>query len=166
MKKGNLHNINDPGFKTPENYFESFEENLMKKLEGTESIPNLNDPGFTVPKDYFNLVDDEIFNKLNKDDTPVISLNSRKPLYYIAGIAASIVLILAIFINKPFEDEISVEMVEAYLEDRDLSSYELAELLLDSDLLEEDFVITETSFEEDNLESYLLENSEIDLIIE
>ena len=42
----------------------------------------------------------------------------------------------------------------------------LAELLLDSDLLEDDFVITETSFEEDNLESYLLDNSEIDLIIE
>ena len=57
-------------------------------------------------------------------------------------------------------------MVEVYLGDRDLSSYELAELLLDSDLLEDDFVITETSFEEDNLESYLLENSEINLIIE
>ena len=166
MKKDKLHNIKKTGFNAPENYFDSFEENLMSRLNSKKSISNIEDTGFTVPDGYFKSLDDEIFNKIKDDETPVISLSFRKPLYYIAGIAASIILILAIFVNKPFEDEISAEMVETYLENRDLSSYELAELLADSDLLEDDFVIIETSFEEDNLESYLLENSEIDLIIE
>lgn len=166
MKKDKFNNITETGFKTPKNYFDSFEENLMDRLHKKEAISNFEDPGFTVPKGYFNTIDKKVFSKLEKQETPVIRLSSKKPLYYIAGIAASIILVLAIFINKPFEDEISVEMVEAYLEDRDLSSYELAELLSDSDLLEDDFIITETSFEEGNLESYLLENSEIELIIE
>ena len=166
MKKNRLNNITETGFKTPNNYFDSLEENLMERLQATESISDVEKPGFIVPEGYFKSIDVEIFNTLEKEETPVISLLSRKPLYYIAGIAASIILILAIFINKPFEDEISIEMVETYLEDRDLSSYELAELLSDSNLLEDDFIITETSFEEDNLESYLLENSEIELIIE
>jgi hypothetical protein len=166
MKEDKLNNITETGFKTPDYYFDSLEENLMQRLQETKFISDVEEPGFTVPEGYFKSIDGEIFNKLEKEETPVISLSSKKPLYYIAGIAASIVLILAIFINKPFEDEISIEMVETYLEDRDLSSYELAELLSDSDLLEDDFIITETSFKEDNLESYLLENSEIDLIIE
>ena len=166
MKKDKLHNIKKTGFKTPEDYFNNFEDKLMDKLNSSNALSRINNPGFEVPNNYFENVENDIFNKVKEDDTPVIQLSSRRQLYYVAGIAASIILMLAIFINKPFEEELSVEMVEIYLEDRDLSSYELAELLADSELLEDDFVITETSFEEDNLESYLLENSEIDLIIE
>ena len=166
MKKDKLHNIKKTGFKTPEDYFNNFEDKLMDKLNSSNALSQINNPGFEVPNNYFENVENDIFNKVKEDDTPVIQLSSRRQLYYVAGIAASIILMLAIFINKPFEEELSVEMVEIYLEDRDLSSYELAELLADSELLEDDFVITETSFEEDNLESYLLENSEIDLIIE
>ena len=166
MKKDKLHNIKNPGFKSPEGYFDSFEDKLMAKLNTPESLSKIKSSGFEVPKDYLKNLDEDILSKLKKEETPIIQLSSRRQLYYVAGIAASIVLMLAIFIYKPFEEELSVEMVESYLEDRDLSSYELAALLADSDLLEDDFVITETSFEEDNLESYLLENSEIDLIIE
>lgn len=166
MKKDKLHNIKKTGFKTPEDYFDNFEDKLMDNLNSSNALSQINDPGFEVPKNYFENIENDIFKKVKEDDAPVIQLSSRRQLYYVAGIAASIILMLAIFINKPFEEELSVEMVEIYLEDRDLSSYELAELLADSELLEDDFVITETSFEEDNLESYLLENSEIDLIIE
>ncbi|MCA0132209.1 hypothetical protein [Winogradskyella alexanderae] len=166
MKKDKLHNIKNEGFKTPEGYFDTFEDKLMDRLNLSDTLSKINNSGFKVPNDYFKKAETEILNKVKENDTPVIQLFSRRQLYYVASMAASIILMLAIFINKPFEEELSIEMVENYLENRDLSSYELAELLADSDLLEDDFVITETSFEEDNLESYLLKNSEIDLIIE
>ena len=44
-----------------------------------------------------------------------------------------------IFMNDNSNDDISVDMVETYLETRDLDSYELAELLNEAELLEEDF---------------------------
>ena len=72
---------------------------------------------------------------------------------------------LAIYINST-KDEISVEMVETYFQDSDLDSYELAELLLDAEILEEDFTVIETEFDEDNLESYLLENTDIESILQ
>jgi len=167
MKKDKSHNIKPLGFKTPSQYFESFEYKLFKRLNKTESIEDIETTGYSVPNDYFNSVEGTILGKLNTEDKPVISLQSRKTFYYIAGIAASIVLLIAIFTNtEKTEDIISVEMVEAYLENRDLSSYEIAQLLSDTNLLEDDFTIINTPYEEGNLESYLLDNSDIETIFE
>lgn len=166
MKKNNLHNIKSAGFKTPDNYFESIEDKLFSQLTIEKSFKDIKEPGYTVPNNYFDTVEDNIFSKLKSDDRPVISLKSRKTFYYIAGIAASLLLLFAVFINNESSEYISAEVVETYLENRDLSSYELAELLSDNDLLDEDFTIIKTPYEEDNLESYLLEHSDIETILE
>jgi len=167
MKKNKSHNVKSTGFKTPDQYFESFEGKLFERLNDKESIEGIETSGYTVPKDYFNTVEEKILSKLNTDEKPVISLNSRNTFYYIAGIAASLILLMAIFINnEQTEEAYTAEMVEAYFEDRDLSSSDLAQLLSDSDLLDEDFTIIETPYEEDNLESYLLNNSDIETILE
>ncbi len=68
--------------------------------------------------------------------------------------------------NSGINEELSVDIVETYLEERNLDSYELAQLLSDVDLLEEDFTIIDTPFEEDKLESYLLDNADIQTILE
>jgi hypothetical protein len=167
MKNDKLHNIKSTGFKTPDNYFESFEDKLFERINNEASLKEVKDTGFKAPKDYFKSLDDKIFKKINKEEQPVIKLNTRKTLYYVAGIAASLILLLAIFIGKGTNtEEFSAEMVEAYFEDSDLDSYELAELLVDANMLEEDFTLTETEFSEDNLESYLLENTDIETILQ
>ncbi|MBC2845858.1 hypothetical protein [Winogradskyella flava] len=166
MKKDKLHNIKSTGYKTPDNYFEVVEDKIFTRLSEKESVGGIQDEGFRVPDDYFDTIEDKVFSKLNDKYTPVVQLRSRKTLYYIAGLAASIMLLLAIFINKNTSEDISVEMVETYLENRNLDSYELAELLSDANLLEEDFTIITTPYEEENLEDYLLDNADIETYLE
>lgn len=166
MKKDKLHNVKSTGFKTPNTYFDSFEDKLFERLYEEKSIEGVKNSGYTVPKDYFDSVEDTILSKINTDETPVVRLNTKKAFYYIAGIAASLVIMLAVLFGNGSTEELSVEMVETYLENRDLDSYELAQLLSDVDLLEDDFTIATTPYEEDNLESYLLNNADIENILE
>lgn len=165
MKKDKLHNIKSNGFKTPDNYFESFEDSFFKSLNDNKVIDGINDAGFKVPEGYFDTIDEKVINNL--EDKPVVLLNARKTLYYVAGIAASLLLLFAIFINNGDKtQELSAEMVETYFENSDLDSYELAELLVNADILEEDFTLVETEYKEENLESYLLENTDIETILQ
>jgi len=165
MKNKKLEHIKSAGFKTPDNYFESFDAKLKARLSENDTIENVEASGFKIPDNYFETLDDKILNKV-KDDKPVITLKSKQKLYYIAGIAASLILLFAIFINKDTTDDISAEMVESYFQESDLDSYELAELLSDAELLEDDFIITETDYNEDNLETYLLDNSDIEELLQ
>jgi len=165
MENKKLHSIKSAGFKTPDSYFESFDAKLKERLAEKELIKDINTPGFKVPENYFDTLDNIILSQL-KDDKPVIALKSRQPFYYIAGIAASLLLLFAIYINQGSTEEISVEMVESYFQDSDLDSYELAQLLSDAELLEEDFIITETEYNEDNLEAYLLDNTDIEQLLQ
>ncbi|MEF3078813.1 hypothetical protein [Winogradskyella poriferorum] len=165
MKKEKLHNIKSNGFKTPENYFDSIEDKFFELLKFEENIEGVNDSGFTAPEGYFDTLEDKILSKL--EDKPVVKLNSRNKFYYIAGFAASLLLLFAIFLNNnDTTQELSAEMVETYFENSDLDSYELAELLVNADILEEDFTIVETEYKEENLESYLLENTDIETILQ
>ena len=165
MKKEKIHNIKSSGFKAPEDYLENFEDRLFERFKTKETIDDINDSGFTTPEGYFESLDDKIFNKL--EDKPVIKLNARKTFYSIAGIAASLVLLFAIFINNDNDtQEVSAEMVETYFENSDLDSYELAQLLVEADILEEDFTVIETKYNEENIESYLLENTDIETILQ
>lgn len=165
MKKDKLHNIKSSGFKTPDNYFESFEDRFFESLNDNKAIDGIDETGFTVPEGYFDAIDDKILNKL--EDKPVVKLNTRKTFYYIAGIAASLLMLFAIFTNSSgTTKELSVEMVQTYFENSNLDSYELAQLLVNADILEEDFTVIETEFNEENLESYLLENTDIETILQ
>jgi hypothetical protein len=71
-----------------------------------------------------------------------------------------------VIINIEKPDELTGEMVEAYFENSGLDTYDLAQLLSDADILEDDFTIIETNYNEDNLEDYLLENADIETILE
>ncbi len=166
MKYENLNNIKKTGFKTPDNYFESIDETILEKIASQKKIQNIDDPGFKVPYNYFDNVDKTILSQLNSDEkTKVIALFNKKNLYYIAGLAASLLIFVAIFFNNTTNEELSVDVVESYLENRNLTSYELAQLLSEAEILDEDFTITETDFEEENLEAYLLENTDIESIL-
>jgi hypothetical protein len=168
MKKESLNTNKETGFKTPEDYFKSFETLLSERIEFEETMRDIDRPGFTIPKDYFNSIEDSVMKKLSKteDKTPVIKVTFKRSLYYISGIAASLLLLIAIFINKEETLEISVDMVETHFETQGLDSYELAELLVDAELLDDNFTIANSAYNETNLETYLLENADFEVFIE
>ena len=167
MKNKDLHNIKSSGYKTPDNYFESFDDRIFDRLQDEKKIEDIEQSGFSIPDQYFEKVESQILEKLDPPKvTPIFTLNTKRTLYYAVGIAASLILMFAIFLNENSNDEISADMVESYLETRDLDSYELAELLNEAELLEEDFSVIETSYNEDLLELYLLDNADIESIIE
>lgn len=166
MKNKKLHNIKTTGYKTPDNYFESFEDKLFERLSEEKKLQGLKSPGYSVPKDYFNNIEDKVLRRLENEEKPIVRLQSRKIFYYVAGIAASIIMLFAIFVNTESTQDFSVEMVETYFENSDLDSYEIAQLLLDADMLEDDFLIIETTYNESNLENYLLNNADIETILE
>ena len=61
MKKDN----NIPNFKVPEDYFETFEEQLFSKIS-EEKFPKTN--GFAVPHNYFESVEERVLNAVNSSE--------------------------------------------------------------------------------------------------
>lgn len=166
MENKKLHSITSTGFKTPDNYFESFEAKLKERLTKKELIKDIDASGFKVPENYFNTLDDKILSQLI-DDKPVINFKSRQTFYYIAGIAASLVLMFNIFYSSEAItiNDLETASIENYLEEGDFTSYDLAVLLTESELNKTNFIDNEIS--ENTIEDYLLNTIEIeDLIIE
>lgn len=156
MKK----NIKNP-FKTPQNYFDSFEDKLMDKLSTKESVmPKAR--GFTVPDNYFDMFNDKLTSKLNKK-TKVIPLY---PIKKIMAIVASIAAIAIIFLGYNWNrtEELSISDlantdIEAYFENNefDLTSYEIAEVLPFTDT--EFSNMLNSSIENENILDYLSDNT-------
>ncbi|WP_370391338.1 hypothetical protein [uncultured Winogradskyella sp.] len=166
MKPNKLKDIKTTGFKVPKDYFEDFDQGMLNKLNETKVLDEAKITGFSVPNDYFESVEKQIIENVEKDKAPVIKLAWRRKLYYVAGVAAALVIALSVFLNKNTASSISPEMVETYFQDCGLNSYELAELLNEADFLDDNFNVVEPDYNEDNLESYLLEHVDLETIIE
>lgn len=166
MEKKKLHHIKSTGFKTPDNYFESFDAKLKERLTEKELIKDIDTSGFKIPENYFDTLDDKILSQI-EEGKPVISLKSRRTFYYIAGIAASLVLMFnVLFTSETLTiNDIETASIEDYLEEEDFTSYELAALLTEDELNENNFI--EYQIPESTIEDYLLDNVTIEeLIIE
>lgn len=150
-------------FKTPEGYFDNFNERLFERLaeeEGQEEssiIPKSD--GFVTPKEYFDSVYPSTIQKLGDQPTKVVSLRNYRTFYYAA--AAIAVLFVLTFVwnwNKApdinFEDLASAD-IETYFENNDfgLSSYEIAEVVDLKDISLED--ITDENLGDETILDYL-----------
>lgn len=168
MKNKKLHNIKSTGFKTPDNYFESFDDKIFSKLNTENPLDSIKKTGFKVPDDYFESFNNTIFEKsLGNKESKVIPLFSKRNLVYVSSIAAAILLLfnLSIFDNKPTFDNLDIETVESFIEDENISSYDIAALLTDEQIAED--IIIEFTVNEDNIEEYLLNNTDLeDLMLE
>ncbi|MFI1771582.1 hypothetical protein [Thalassobellus citreus] len=166
MKKNNLHNINETGFKVPKDYFENLEDAILSDIKLKELS---HESGFITPKDYFDTLEDHIIEKTSTKETPkVISLFNRRNLLYLSGVAAAVLLLfnLSIFNNTTTWASLDTETVEDYMINGGLlDSYEIASLLTTEELSDANFI--ETNFNENNIETYLIDHLDIeDLYVE
>ena len=163
MQKKNLHNIKKTGFTTPNNYFEGIEDSILNQIKLQEKV---GDTGFKTPDNYFEGLENSILEKV-KPEPKVISIFTKRNLFYAASIAAIFLLMLGTFLNNTkltFDDLESTTIVD-YLFVEDIDTYEIAAFLTDEELNSEHFI--ESELTGDILEDYLLENATIeDLIIE
>lgn len=142
MKKNDLPDNKNSGFKIPDNYFGDFEARMLSKvssLENTDRLPEYSNP-FKIPDSYFDKFEDRLFESLNKekDHTKVISLITNKHFSYVAGIAAVLAIIFTThFYNRSqsfgFED-LEITAVERYLlENLDHTTPEETQLFKEGD---------------------------------
>ncbi len=167
-EEASLEDIKETGYSAPDSYFESIEDNVMSKLNDGMVLGNSKDSGFKAPNNYFELVEDTVLDKLNNDKvTKVIPLFLRRNILYVSTVAAAVMIMFGVFLNKPNGiDSLDIEVVESYLEDQDLDTYDIASLLTTEDLEEEDFGVINDSFSEESLEDYLIDNANLEDIIE
>lgn len=166
MQNKKLHNIKSSGFKTPNAYFESFDDMFFDKLSYKNQLDSIKGTGFKVPKDYFESLNDSILDKhLKSKETKVIPLFNRKNLIYISSTSAAILLLfyLSVFENKPTFENLKTETVNNYIINENISPYEMAALLGDEQIQES--IAIEHNFSEDNLEYYLLNNADIESLM-
>ncbi|MBE9490515.1 MAG: hypothetical protein IMY67_09505 [Bacteroidetes bacterium] len=164
----NLNNIKKTGFKTPGNYFNTVEDNIMNAIKQENNHNISKETGFKTPDNYFETIEDAVLNKLNKkDNSKVIKLFSRRNLIYASSIAAAVLLLsnLSLFDKEVTFDSLDTQTVENYIISEGIDSYELAALLSEDDFSEVDFL--DETINAETLENYLLENLELEeLIIE
>lgn len=166
MKKEELHHIKSSGFKTPKGYFKGFNDELFNRLNEEDPIGLPQDSGFKVPDNYFETLEQSIAKKISPNEEPKVIPLHRKKWYYLTSAVAVIVISFSIFWNTPIKDNsITYDMVELHFENSELNSYELAELLTETDFLETDFQLVETNYNEDDIEDYLTENSDIETML-
>ena len=164
-----LNNIQDNGFKVPKDYFDNLEEKIFANAHLDEAVQGENSTGFDVPKGYFDSLEDEIISKLPQTETKVISLFSKRNLVYISGVAAAILILFAVFINQTNIENINdleVELVENYMLEEDLDTYELASLLTEEEITTINNEIFTETYDDAILEDYLLENADLEDIMD
>ena len=168
MTKKKLTHIKSTGFKVPIDYFnevsESISSQLSVQVSESTTLPKVD--GFKAPKGYFNSLEDRVISQLYEpNQTKIRKLTTPQILYFISGIAAALLLWFAVFSPSTETDELTVEMVESYLEHNDLDSYELAELLIESELIELDDLTLEPEYDDQDIETYLLNHADLEQII-
>lgn len=167
MKKRSLHNIKETGLKTPDSYFDSFDERLFAKINVKKEMGALKHSGHSIPDNYFENFDAQLQKRLTNEKQPKVrTLMSWRNAAYISGIAASLVLLLTVFTKS--QDNLSINQVETasiedYLNDENLNIYDIASLLNEEDLILDNFV--SNTLTEESLESYLLNNTSIEDLI-
>lgn len=166
MKNDKLHNIKATGFKTPNHYFESFEDDFFAKLDTKSPLDSVKKTGFKVPDNYFKNLNITIpAEDSKKQATKIIPLFRKRNLIYISSIAAAILLLfnLSVFQNTPTFNDLDMETVANYIENEDYNAYELAAILTDEHIKEH--ITIDYSLNEDTIEQYLLDNGDIELLL-
>ena len=161
MRKLNKHNRLDTGFKVPDDYFSTFEENLISELELKEKV---NTSGFKIPRNYMNDFEVKVPSvKSSSIESKVIALFSDQKWLVAASIAAIFILLVSIptkqhdVLDFAFLDS---DSIESYLLTNDFDSAELNNLITNPSDFETS--ILEETLNDLPLEDYLYNNIELE----
>ncbi|MBB3122574.1 hypothetical protein FHS04_000062 [Mesoflavibacter sabulilitoris] len=156
MKKENLHNIKQSGFKTPDNYFNTIEDQIMSQISLEKIDKN---SGFKVPDNYFDTIEDNILSKTK--EIKIFKLFNKKTIVTVASIAAMFVL----FFNlNPFKtqvtfDNLDTDTVEAYIlnevELNDISNLIETDQLSQTDFIDYNGISIDNYLDDIDLEDFL-----------
>jgi len=163
MNKLKYHKDNQSGFKTPEHYFAKFEAQLFANIE-TNKLSNQRDSsGYTAPDNYFENFEAKVIAKNINKQPKVISIFKQRWAVTSVAVAASITLMLFLFLNKTNEltfNDIEMVTIENYILNSDINAGDISQFLTDDDFnnsLTDHSILTE-----DSLESYLLNNTNLE----
>lgn len=126
------------GFITPINYFETFSNEIIGKINGeatSTSIPKI--PGFIVPEEFFVLNEAKLLTSIKNREPKVINLKSV--FYKVSGIAAVILLTIIGSISyntAETKNNESAEMSYLQLHSEEVSVYEVGALLDNKEIIE------------------------------
>jgi hypothetical protein len=156
MKK-ELPHIKSPGFKIPENYFETLEEQILDKIALQEMSSKQNP--FQVPSDYFENNAEKAFAKAIKagKQVKVIPLYKKEIFRYAVAVAAVVLLVVSVFqfqSQKPFTTDESFTystLIENDFIDLSLIDFEY---LLTDEMLDDEMILS--SLNKDEIEDYLM----------
>lgn len=167
--KNKLNNIQNTGFKVPKDYFQNLEDQIMDNIKLEKALQNVNNAGFNVPQGYFDNLEDVVLTKIKEEKNPkVVSLFNKQALIYISGVAAAVIIMFGVFWNKPATtiDTLDAELVENYIIDQGINTYEIASLLTDDSDINLDIELFDETFNDDSLEDYLFENVDLEDFID
>ena len=167
--KSKLKNIKKTGFKTPKNYFQNLEDQIMDTIKLDNALKSIDDAGFKIPQGYLDTLEDVVLTKVTKTSNPkVISILNKQTLIYISGVAAAVLIMFNIFWNKTETtiDTLDAELVENYFIDQGINTFEIAALLTNDEEINIDIEIFDETFNNDSLEDYLLENMDLEDFID
>jgi hypothetical protein len=167
MKKNDLNKIKSTGFKAPKGYFDEISDRVMNRVHDGNEMELPSSDGFKVPANYFEGLENHILYKVKEDKVSrVLPLNSNKKWFYLTGVAAAIAILLTLVIPvKISEPAITLDMVESHFAYNGLDSYELAELLVETELLDIEDLSIQPTYDDNELEAYLLDNANLEEII-
>lgn len=144
------------GYKTPDNYFNDFDDKLMSSL----FLDDLdNEQPYTTPKNYFESIENNIFSKLDikTEKTKVIPLYKKVIKLIPLSAAAIVILFLSLnhFLNTPdnnFEDITIADIESWYNEGYEITYNDELALALNTTDINDNLL---DQIDETNIEDYL-----------
>lgn len=153
MKHKKIDTIKTTGFEIPKNYFEGLEDQIMAQTK----ISEVDNSGFKLPDGYMDTLEDQLMSALSQKTPPkVVPLFGKRTIIYASSIAATVLLLLNLSLFEKDNSELEDQTVENYIINEAMSSYDIASLLEDEDLIEENFV--DHNFSEEHIENYVLDH--------
>ena len=163
MKNKRLINIKTSGFKTPDHYFGSFDERLLKQLDEDILLRDIQNSGFKIPENYFETFDDKLAKAISSEkEVKVIPFYSWRKIAYPLAIAASVLVMIGLFTTRnttPTFGDLEIASIENYITDKEFSNEDIASLVTD-DLTLDNFM--DSHLIDSNLEEYILDNTSIE----
>lgn len=152
-----------PKFHIPKDYFSSFEDHLLTRLE-EDNFPK--SAGFRIPNGYFDRVEDIIVQKaIQEGERKTIRLIPKRYIGYAAAIAACFVIAISIFKfpgNELTINTVQLSIIDSYIDDGnlDIDLYELTHYLDDLDGI--DLNLNSPLLSDTAIKEYLMDNLESD----